>query len=308
MAQKTLNNKNLSSAKKAKNDEFYTQYKDIEKELQHYEKHLSGKVVYCNCDNPETSNFFKFFATNFNKLQLKKVLATYFNAEGKVYGYELTKQLPVKGDTIDLSNVKKIGLKGNGSFNSAECQKYLKCSDIVVTNPPYSLFRDFIDCMFEHSKKFLIIGNANAITYKNCFSSIKDNQMWLGVNCVRWFYRPNGELCEGARSFWFTNLDMNKRHQKIELVKELSDGYSEYDNYKAIEVSRVVDIPRDYTGIMGVPVTFLSKYNPEQFEIIGATESEGKGFSNGLWNKKSGVAQALINGKRIYKRLFIQTV
>lgn len=308
MSKKSLNNKNLSKAKNAKDDEFYTQYKDIEKELKHYKQYFINKVVYCNCDNPQISNFFKFFALNFDTLQLKKIIATYFDKDNKVHCYEITKQVTAQDDNIDLSQIKTRVLKGNGSFDSSECKELLRTADIIVTNPPYSLFRDFIDYMFKYSKKFLIIGNANAITYKNCFSYIQQNKMWLGVNCVRWFYRPHGELCEGARSFWFTNLDVDKRHQKIDLTKEYSDEYVEYDNYNAIEVSKAVNIPRNYKGIMGVPITFLSKYNPEQFRIIGSDFQVKDGLLPELvknnWDSK--IDRGYINGKRCYSRIFIQ--
>lgn len=207
----------------------------------------------------------------------------------------------------DQDEIEDQLLDGDGDFRSNECMELLKQADIVVTNPPFSLFREYITQLIEHDKKFLVIGNSNSITYKGVFPAIKENKMWLGYNCVRWFQTPSGELYEAARSFWYTNLEHNKRNEELILWKTYSpDEYPKYDNYDAINISKVVEIPIDYDGVMGVPITFLTKYNPEQFEIVGATESEGKGFSEGLWHSESGVAQATINGKKVYKRLFIK--
>ena len=215
-------------------------------------------------------------------------------------------------------------LRGNGDFRSPECVELLKQADIVVTNPPFSLFREYVAQLVQYDKKFLIIGNSNAITYKDCFRLIKENKMWLGVSRngsgSMWFRvtddfpEKTGQKVENGIRYqtvgstaWFTNLDHNKRHEFLDLYKTYSpEEYPKYDNYGAIEVSRVENIPMDYDGVMGVPITFFGKYNSDQFEILGATESEGKGFSNGLWKEESGVAQALVNGEKVYKRIFIR--
>lgn len=313
---KTAKNSNLQSAKKSKNDEFYTQLTDIENELKHYKHHFKGKVVYCNCDDPRVSNFFHYFSYNFEHLGLKRLIATCYkskrmdlfsqnDSEQAVY---LIYDGDKNGNNVpDQDEIEDQLLDADGDFRSNECIELLKQADIVVTNPPFSLFREYITQLIEHDKKFLVIGNSNSITYKGVFPAIKENKMWLGYNCVRWFQTPSGELYEAARSFWYTNLEHNKRNEDLILWKTYSpDEYPKYDNYDAINISKVVEIPIDYDGVMGVPITFLTKYNPEQFEIVGATESEGKGFSEGLWHSESGVAQATINGKKVYKRLFIK--
>ena len=179
----------------------------------------------------------------------------------------------------------------------------------MVTNPPFSLFREYVAQLIEYDKKFLIIGNINALTYKEIFPLIKGNKIWLGYNCARFFNIPNGDLFEAARSYWYTNLDIKKRHEDIVLYKTYNgneDLYPTYDNYNAINIGKATDIPMDYESAMGVPITFLDKYNPEQFEILGATESEGKGFSNGLWAEDSKIAQPVVNNERVYKRIFIK--
>ncbi len=385
-------NNNLTSAKKARNDEFYTQYEDIQKEVQVYIDYdpdvFRGKVVYLNCDDPYESNFFKFFANKFNAYGIKKLVATsYFNSpvagtelqisllpdmpdkeispvkksspqtnttteNGETKGrvIEITEVSDENGDGIyDLEDIKRIiqangggrPLKGDddfppGDFRSKECIELLKQADIVVTNPPFSLFREYVAQLFEYDKKFLVIGHINAITYKEIFPKIMDNRMWLGPSISsgdREFEVPKdfvdpkkftGEIRDGKYYQkvmgvrWYTNLDHGKRHQELQLMtmaenrkfsKKVIDSdvcYKKYDNYDAIEVSFTDAIPSDYAGVMGVPISFLDKYSPDQFEILGATESEGKGFSNGLWDEKSRVSQPVIERERVYKRIFIR--
>ena len=309
-------NKNLNAAKTAKKDEFYTQLTDIERELQHYWPHFRDKVVLCNCDDPYESNFFKYFALRFNQLGLKKLICTCYDgspvmgtelslfaldAQGEekkvAYKVEITEVSDVNGDgAVDLADVEYLiqndknvlsSLQGNGDFRSRECIELLKQADIVVTNPPFSLFREYLAQLVEYDKKFLIIGNINAITYKEVFPLIKDNKVWLGPSITsgdRKFNVPDdyplnaagcGVDSDGKRYIrvkgvrWFTNLDHKKRHEELDLVCHYSpEEYPTYDNYDAIEVGRTSDIPLDYPGKMGVPITFLDKYNPEQFEII----------------------------------------
>ena len=298
---------NLSNAKKAKNDEFYTQLSDIENELKHYKSHFAGKVVYCNCDDARKSNFFRFFQKKFNDYGLKKLITTSYNENG--HGSVLVYEGDTNGNgKLDDNEVKVSELKGNGDFRSEECIEYLKESDIVVTNPPFSLFRDYIATLVQYDKKFLIIGNPNAITYKEVFPLIKENKLWLGwssFNKGMYFYVPedykyadtykfekeiNGRKVMRVSSIcWFTNLDHYRRHEDLILYKKYTpEEYPKYDNHDAIEVSKVCEIPKDYDGIMGVPITFLDKYNPSQFEIVGCTNNP------------------IIKGKSIYKRLLIK--
>ena len=310
-------NKNLNAAKTAKKDEFYTQLTDIERELQHYWPHFRDKVVLCNCDDPYESNFFKYFALRFNQLGLKRLICTCYNGspvqgnelmidwgdfkqEPKKLAYkvEITEVRDLNGDgAVDLSDVRYLLkndknvltiLKENGDFRSRECIELLRQADIVVTNPPFSLFREYLAQLIQYDKKFLIIGNINAITYKEVFPLIKDNKLWLGPSISsgdRKFNVPDdyslsatgcGVDANGRKYIrvkgvkWFTNLDYNKRHEELVLVCHYSpEEYPSYDNYNAIEVSKTADIPIDYFGIMGVPITFIDKYCPEQFEIIG---------------------------------------
>jgi hypothetical protein len=365
-------NRTLANAKVAKQDEFYTQYDDIQREVEAYLEYdpdtFRGKVVYCNCDDPYESNFFKYFAANFNRLGLQRLITTSYDgspiagqgvlfpeydAENgnrprpKALAVVIDRVQDEDGDgAVSIADVEvflrrnhaaRIPLKGNdkypgGDFRSPECIEFLKQADIVVTNPPFSLFREYVAQLIEHGKKFLIIGNKNAITYKEIFPLIKENRIWLGVgfangnayfsipaNRVREFspgvYDETTGLVKFRNVGWFTNLDHGRRHQELQLMtmadnlrynKKLRGtmAYQRYDNYDAIEVPFTEAIPSDYDGAMGVPITFLDKYNPEQFEILGATESEGRGFSNGLW--RGGAAQALVNGQRVYKRIFIR--
>ena len=305
-------NKNLNAAKVAKKDEFYTQLSDIERELQHYWKHFRGKVVLCNCDDPYESNFFKYFALRFNQLGLKKLICTCYNGspvtgnelafhfdgfdddEPKKIAYkvEITEVKDENGDgAVDLSDVQYLlksdrnvlSILKTGDFRSQECIELLKEADIVVTNPPFSLFREYIGQLMEYGKKFLIIGHQNAIHYKEVFPLIKDNLVWLGYGfkgTAGHFFSPYEDVATAGDHkenmirvsgvTWFTNLEIPKRHEMLDLVCRFSpDEYPKYDNFEGIDVGKTVDIPFDYDGVMGVPDTMLYSFNPEQFEIIG---------------------------------------
>jgi hypothetical protein len=359
-------NRTLSNARSAKQDEFYTQLVDIEKELKHYRVQLRGSVVLCNCDDPYESNFFRFFALNFNALGLKKLIATSYGGsniaggylplidmaglkpEGKEpYAIEIVEVPDANGDgAIDLADVEWLlrndantsrtlqgdGEYGPGDFRSAECVEYLKQSDVVVTNPPFSLFREYVEQIMAADKHFLVIGNVNAVTYLELFHHIKEDRMWLGVSIHsgdREFGVPadyplnaaNSRVDENGNKFirvkgvrWFTNMDNSQRHEKLALYKQYSpDDYPTYDNFDAIEVGKVADIPVDYKDMMGVPITFLDKYNPEQFEIIGSYNNGAHGAQLGatktvaisggktlLWNGP------VVNKVPLYKRIVIK--
>lgn len=309
-------NKNLHKAKKGKNDEFYTQLTDIERELKHYKHHFKDKVVYCNCDDPRISNFFHYFSFNFEKLGLKKLITTcYKNQSADLFSTndkESAIYLEYNGDMNgnNVPDIEEIGihhLEGDGDFRSKESIELLKQADIVVTNPPFSLFREYMAQLIDYNKKFLVVGNINAISYKECFEFIKDNKMWLGYNTLRHFKQPDGSMYETARSFWYSNLDIDKRHEELILFKTYNeDDYPSYDNYNAINVNKTTDIPLDYEGCMGVPITFLDKYNPEQFEIVSSNDirkSKAISFkSHGLIKDKD----SSINGKPTYVRIVIK--
>lgn len=324
---KSLNN-NLKKAKAGKNDEFYTELTDIEKELRHYKDHFKDKVVFCNCDDPRVSNFFHYFSYNFENLGLKKLITTCYKNQNQDLFSEHTSEkaiyLEYNGDRNGdkVPNPEEIGihaLKGDGDFRSLESIELLKQADIVVTNPPFSLFREYVAQLIEYDKKFLIIGNQNNFSYKEIFNLVKDNKIWTGVDNggTKWFKVPdhyniqtetrvkteNGQKYFSMGSiYWFTNLDNRTRHEDITLYKTYygnENEYPTYDNYDAINVDKVADIPMDYAGAMGVPITFLDKYNPEQFEIIGidrvlVEESTGK------------VSRFRINDKEIYVRIIIK--
>ena len=342
-------NKNLAAAKKEKNDEFYTQLADIENELRHYKEHFKDKTVFCNCDDPYESNFVKYFAMNFNALGLKKLIATcyatspimntqftLFGEEEKIpdekttkkpYVIEITEVKDENGDgAIDLTDFKLLLkknkprlLNGDGDFRSDECIEFLKEADIVVTNPPFSLFREYILMLMKYQKKFLIIGNKNAVTYKEIFPLLRDNQIWIGtrnINSDFWFIVPNGDKYEKIENAlklkhimgcWFTNMDIPKRHEKLILWKNYTpEEYPKYDNYDAINVNKVNEIPCDYDDVMGVPITFLGDYNPEQFEILDARDYA-------LFDKQKGKntylikdADGAIRGKPCYARILIR--
>ncbi len=275
-------NSNLHSAKRAKNDEFYTQLSDIEKEMKHYKVFFKGKVVYCNCDDARESNFFKYFSLNFEFLGLKKLITTGYKEGGK--GVVLIYEGDKNGNRmVEDSEIEVRELEGNGDFRSVECIEFLKECDVVVTNPPFSLFREYVAQLMEYGKKFIILGNNNAITYKEIFPYIKNNELWLGVHSnktmdfgmpntyEKWDRIENGvKIGKVPAISWFTNIPHNHRNTPIDLFRKYNEtDYPKYDNYDAIEVSRVENIPMDYEGVMGVPITFLGKFCPTQFEIIG---------------------------------------
>ena len=292
MAKKSQNT-NLTLAKANKKDEFYTQLSDIEKELKHYKNHFKDKVVLCNCDDPRVSNFFHFFSYNFEKFGLKKLIATcYKSQDSDLFSQNNSERaiyLEYTGDKNgnNVPDAEEIGIKhlqGDGDFRSKECIELLKQADIVVTNPPFSLFREYVSQLVEYDKKFVIIGHQNAITYKEIFKLIKENKIWLGfgftggaghfINTQYENYATATDKKEGmirvSGVHWFTNLDINKRHEDLILYKNYTpEEYPKYENFDAINVNITKDIPVDYSGAMGVPITFLDKYNPEQFEIIG---------------------------------------
>ena len=310
-------NNNLHTAKATKNDEFYTQLEDIENELKYYKDYFKGKVVYCNCDgflNKEKSNFFVYFSLNYEVFGLKGLICTKYNPNGKGRKYEYYGDL--NGNNYpDEEEVFTSELEGDGDFRSEECIELLKKCDIVCTNPPFSLFRQYVAQLFEYNKDFLIIGNMNAISYKEVFPLIKENKLWLGVSSFNkgmYFGVPddytyadtykfdrerNGKKVMRVSSIcWFTNLDHKKRHEELVLYKKYNEEeYPKYDNYDAIEVSKTRDIPMDYDGVMGVPITFLDKYCPTQFQIIK--------FRKGDDNKDLSV-----NGKCPYFRILIKRI
>lgn len=289
-------NANLHKAKDTKNDEFYTQLTDVSKELMHYKQNFKDKTVLCNCDDPTLSAFWKYFHLNFSALGLKKLISTHYDKTQPTYKMEYT-----GGNDNDIEVGVKTSLEGNGDFRSQECLDILDEADIVVTNPPFSLFREYVAVLMEHEKKFLIIGSLNAVKYSECFPFIMNNQMWLGNNNVHNFMQPDGTVKKFGNINWYTNLDFAKRHEKIILRKEYNDKeYPKYETYDAIEVSKVTNIPVNYNGIMGVPISFMSKYNPEQFEIVGE-------FNHGSDNIFD-LAKPIINGKELYPRIAIRRI
>lgn len=290
-----MKNENLHKAKVAKNDEFYTRLQDIENELRHYRNHFKGKVVYCNCDDARESNFFKYFSLSFEFLGLKKLIATGYKENGK--GVALVYEGDKNGNrNVDDEEINVTELNGNGDFRSEECIEFLKEADIVVTNPPFSLFREYVAQLMQYGKKFLIIGNMNAITYKEIFPYIKNNELWLGITSVKDFIQPNGEIKKFGNICWLTNLEHKKRNEELILYKSYNPTeYPKYDNYNAIEVSKVAEIPMDYEGVMGVPISFLDKYCPNQFRIVKFRKGDdGKDLS--------------VNGKCPYFRILIQRI
>ena len=291
MAKKEV--RNLTKAKKNKKDEFYTQLSDIENELRHYKKHFKDKVIYCNCDDPRVSNFFHYFSYRFEQLGIKKLIATcYKNQNADLFSQNDSDKaiyLEYTGDKNGnrIPDPEEIGikeLKGDGDFRSKESIELLKEADIVVTNPPFSLFREYVAQLIEYDKKFIIVGHQNAISYKEIFKLMKENKIWLGygfkggaghfINTQYEDYATAGDHREGmirvSGVHWFTNLDISKRHEDLILYKNYnSEEYPTYENFNAINVNKTKDIPIDYKGFIGVPITFLDKYNPEQFELIG---------------------------------------
>ncbi len=350
-------NKNLNAAKTAKKDEFYTQMADIERELQHYWQHFADKVVLCNCDDPYESNFFKYFALNFNQLGLKKLICTCFDGspvqgnellldfgdfsdEPKKIAYkvEITEVRDLNGDgAVDLADVQYLLrndknaislLKQHGDFRSAECIELLKEADIVVTNPPFSLFREYIGQLMQYEKKFVIIGHQNAITYKEVFPLLQSNQVWLGYGfkgAAAHFTSPYDDIATAGDHKkdmirvsgvnWFTNLEIPKRNEDLDLIRNYSsEEYPAFDNYNAINVGRTQDIPCDYPGIMGVPITFLDKYNPNQFEIVWQASGNTRASAPSDVLKEVGYKAhpedrggcGVIKGKRQYSRILIR--
>lgn len=320
-------NQNLNKAKSSKNDEFYTQLTDIEKEMKHYRKHFKDKVIYCNCDDPRVSNFFHYFSYNFEKLGLKKLMATCYKSQAmELFSKNDSEQaiyLEYNGDKNgnkipDLDEIGITALKGDGDFRSKEAIEILDKADIVITNPPFSLFRDYIAQLINKDKNFIVLGNQNAITYVGVFEFIRDDKLWLGVDNggTKWFEVPDDydittesrkKVENGKKYFsmgsimWYTNLDTKKRHEELILYKKYTpEAYPKYDNYDAIEVSTYLDIPMDYDGVMGVPVTFLDKYNPSQFEILGSNRGVNQD-PNKVYGRGS-----YLNGKETFKRLFIK--
>lgn len=317
-------NKNLSEAKRNKNDEFYTRLEDIEREVCQYRPYFKGKTVYCNCDDPIESNFFKFFSLQFEILGLKKLITTCYNAEGhgKKYVYTGDKN----GNYMpDLDEVDIEELEGDGDFRSPECIEFLKEADIVVTNPPFSLFREYVAQLVKYDKLFLIIGNKNAITYKEIFPLIKDNMLWIGYTGIHdmSFTVPDDYEAKTTRSWrdengtnwrslgnacWFTNMKHNRRNLPLYLYETYSpDKFPKYDNYDAIEVSKVCEIPYDYEGVMGVPVTFVARCNPEQFSI---EDARGVALTEKTRNKSTMLIKdkdGTIGGKNpVYARILIK--
>lgn len=358
--QSVAKSSNLGAAKGAKQDEFYTQLTDIEKEMRYYRKHFKGKTILCNCDDPFESNFFKYFVLNFNKLGLKKLIATCYSGSSiagtqlalhdvlggnadrsyKPYKAVVTKVYDTSGDGgVDMLDVAElfrthenelVELDGNGDFRSDECLSLLDEADIVVTNPPFSLFREYVSVLVTHGKHFIIIGSQNAITYQEIFSLFRQNRVWLGYNSgdmsftvpadyepreTRYWQDETGQKWRSMGNIcWYTNLDIKKRHEELIPVKRYDPQlYPKYVNYDAIEVSSVACIPCDYAGEMGVPITFLDKYNPEQFELVGISRELVRTVSDDV--RKNGaypqVGRFYLNlggpkYKKVYERLVIK--
>ena len=320
-------NTSLHAAKDAKNDEFYTRLEDINEEMNHYEDKFRGKVVFCNCDDPKWSNFWKYFHLNFEYLGLKKLIATHYES-GEVQSYKIEY---TGGNDEDFEDGIITLLQGNGDFRSPECLALLDEADIVVTNPPFSLFREYIQVLVEHNKGFIVIGPKNAITYKEIFPLIRDTKLWLGFGFKAgnaYFIVPDGaDVSQYAKGVydaetntvkfrnctWFTNIDHAKRHETIDTTysyakkdKLYPDLYPKYTSYDVIEVSKLAEIPMDYNGVMGVPITFMDKFNPDQFEIIGMAEDNGKGLSGKDAKWDGTTPHCIVNGKAQYKRIFIR--
>lgn len=327
-------NNSLTRAKANKEDEFYTQIGDVEKELKHYTNHFKGKHVFCNCDDPEESSFWRYFALNFKRLGLSRLTSTHYMENGESYRLDIYKDVPesekhkptfltLEGSNIDLPLGYITDLKEDGDFRSEESLEILSECDIVVTNPPFSLFREFIACLFKFNKNFLIIGNQNAITYKEIFGYLQSNQMWLGANSgdmafkvpshyeprkTRFWIDESGQKWRSMGNIcWYTNLDFKQRHDELILYKQYTpEEYPEYENYKAINIDRVSEIPMDYYEPMGVPITFMSKYNPEQFDIIWTTDRGGDGNLEEIKKPHTRYDAPVIDGDGKYKRIIIK--
>jgi hypothetical protein len=311
------NNINLQRAKNTKNDEFYTQYADVEKECDNYTHHFIGKVVYCNCDDPTYSAFWRYFHLNFTRLGLKKLISTHYSLSQSTYKMEYG-----GGNDSEIEAGTKTALSGNGDFQSEECIAILKEADIVCTNPPFSLLRSYVSQLTKYEKRFIIIASKNCITFNEVYPLLYANKMWVGAKSMggsMWFTTPYGfmnksdKMVDGVKltevpCCWFTNLDIPKRHKDLILWKRYTpEEYPKYTNYDAINVDKVSEIPCDYYGVMGVPITFMDKYNPEQFRIIGHlnggsyVDDEGRHAANGR-------DMLLVNGKTVYKRLLVRRI
>lgn len=311
-----VTNKDFQQAMRNKKDEFYTQLTDIEKEMKHYKDFFRGKIVFCNCDDPEYSNFWRFFQLNFYELGLKKLISTHYEADKPSYRMDIVST--DNGEQCGIPDYVKTPLKQNGDFRSPECIEILKEADVVITNPPFSLFREYVAQLMEYDKKFIILGNQNALTYKEIFPLFRDNKIWYGVSIhshgrdfrvpddyplQAYEYRTDAEgnkfiNVKGVR--WITNVDYDARYEDLILYKRYSpEEYPKYDNFDAIEVSKTAEIPADYDGLMGVPISFIDKYNPNQFEIIGLDRyTVPKEFLVG--------GRVAINGKPRYARIIIR--
>lgn len=326
-------NSDLTTAKKRKKDEFYTQLSDIEKEMRHYKQHFEGKVVLCNCDDPRSSNFFRYFSEKFESLKLKKLIATCYKSQDVDLFSQGASERAIcqvyEGDKngncmVDDDEVGIIQLKGDGDFRSEECVEILKQADIVVTNPPFSLFKEFIGTLVKYDKKFLIIGNMNALKYKECFSLIMANRLWFGASIHsgdREFGVPDDYPLEasgcrvdasgkkyirvkGVR--WYTNLEYRERYEDLPLYRAyLESDFPRLDNYDAINVNKTCDIPMDYDGLMAVPITFMDKFNPNQFEIVGCSDNGAVPECYKLPHFKRH-NEPYLNGKKLYTRIFIR--
>lgn len=295
-------NTGLQNAKREKNNEFYTELSDIEKELKYYKNFFKGKTVFCNCDDPENSNFWKYFELNFEHLNFKKLIATHFETDKPSYKLELTTDITGDGK-IDKADIVRTPLKQNGDFRSPECIEILREADVIVTNPPFSLFREYVAQLIEYNKDFIIIGNQNAITYKDIFKLIKENKIWLGHTSPKEFLQPDGSIKTFGNISWFTNIDTQKRHENLILYKTYYGNEKEYpklDGSEIINVDKVVDIPIDVNSILAVPLTFLDKYNPSQFQLIGLMASTTINDFN--------FGYPFINGKKKYARILIKKI
>ena len=319
-------NAGMHAARKAKNDEFYTQLSDIERELKNYRDHFRGKTIFLNCDDPEWSNFWVYFRNNFNFLGIQRVIATHYTGatEGGAPSYALELVRGPNGEDVDVEKPIRTELAGDGDFRSPEAIAYLEQADIVVTNPPFSLFREYVAQLIEHDKKFVLIGNTNAITYKEIWPLIESGKMWLGSlpsfmgfrvpadsepRPTRYWVDEEGQKWRSlGNAAWFTNLEIPRRYEELPLYKRYADdpdAYPTYANFDAIEVSKVKDIPKDYDGVMGVPITFLDKWNPDQFEIVGYSRNS---HCPDHLKKNVGLdhSQPYIDGKAKYDRILIQ--
>lgn len=304
-------NTNLHNAKRVKNDEFYTRFEDIEAEVMKYRKQFRDKVVYLPCDDPaeKKSEFWSFFVANFESFGLKKLIATHYEENGQAYKIWIDRDNDLNHDGwIDDGDAIQEDLVGNGDFRSPECIEILKECDIVCTNPPFSLFREFVNVIMTHGKQCLIIGNQNAFTYAEIFELIKNNKLWTGYNMVKEFNQPDGSIKKFGNVCWFTNMKTSKRDEEQVLTKTYNPiDYPTYENYNAIEVGKVVNIPKDYDGVMGVPITFIDKYNPNQFIIIGHTHSSDNSPEvEEIRTDSNHRHGGFINGKEKYMRILIR--